>query len=545
MAENLASDDQAQAPLAEEIGPTLYDKIPYDSRPYPRAHIDRLATIATLMGMSPAPLAECRVLEIGCAAGGHLIPMALTFPRSRFVGIDLSARELAEGQKTVSELGLQNIQLLHQSIETAGDSLGQFDYIVCHGVFSWVPVPAREGILEICRRSLAPQGVAYVSYNVYPGWHFRDLVRHMMRFHARDAESPLAGAREGRDLLQFLVKAVPADKSAYGGVLKQEADLIGRVADWYICHDHMADINVPLYFHQFAELAAAHDLQYVGEAQIASMLPRNLPADIVSTLQSISRDLVAQQQYLDFVRATPFRHSLLCHKAVNLNRQPSAASLERLHIAAQARIEPAPNATSGGTIDPRSTGAVTFTGPGGKLTSNRPLMKAAMLHLMASWPGTVPFPELCAIAGQRVDPSPVRTMQQLQAEKELLGSILLKGYYASDLLEFHASPAAFCTRPSDHPTASALARLQATGNRSVTTLRHDTVELTDFQRYLLPLLDGGHDRSGLITALADLAGKGTLVITQAGVDSAKTRNALEQALDSALGDLAEKALLVA
>jgi SAM-dependent methyltransferase len=528
----------AEVPLAEEIG-TLYDKIPYDSRPYPRAHIDRLATVATLMGLTPPPITACRVLEIGCAAGGHIIPMALTLPGSTFVGIDLSARELADGHKLLADLGLKNIQLLHQGIEAVGTSLGQFDYIICHGVFSWVPQPARLGILDICRRNLVPNGVAYVSYNVYPGWHFRDLVRHMMRFHTRDGESPLARARDGRDLLEFLAKAVPADKSAYGAVLRQELDIIRRVADWYICHDHMADINVPLYFHQFVEMAAASDLQYLGEAQFSAMLPRGLPPDVAATLQQVSRDFATQQQYLDFVRATPFRHSLLCHKHVKLHRQPTPASLETLHVATQARVEPPATAP----IDPRSTAPVVFTGPGGKLTSNRPLMKAAMLQLMDRWPGTIPFPELCAAAATRLDAPPVRTVQQVQADTELLGSILLKGYYTSDLLEFHCAPAPLCPRPSDRPHASPLARLQAQNRKAVTSLRHDTVELADMERHIIPHLDGAHDRPALLDALANLVRQGTLLVSQP--DPAKTTAALEKALAAALTALAEKSLLVA
>jgi methyltransferase-like protein/2-polyprenyl-3-methyl-5-hydroxy-6-metoxy-1,4-benzoquinol methylase len=536
---NLTEPDNGQAAsAADEAGPTLYDKIPYESRPYPRAHIDRLATVATLMGMTPAPLDACRVLEIGCAAGGHLIPMAVGLPGSRFVGIDLSARELADGQRMVAELGLNNIELLHMGVEAAGPSLGQFDYVVCHGVFSWVPPEARQGILEICRQNLSPSGVAYISYNTYPGWHFRDIVRHMMRFHARAQEHPLARARDGRRLLEFLGKAVPADKSAYGAVLKQEADLIGRVADWYLCHDHMADINEPFYFHQFAEQAAAKGLQYLGEAEFGAMLPRRLPADVVATLRQFSGDIIAQQQYLDFVRATPFRHSLLCHQAVKLNREPSPEYMERLHIAVQAKAQPA-------NIEPRSPDSASFTGPGGTLTSNRPLMKAAMLQLIEHWPRTVAFPALCTAAAARVDPAPVRSAEQVRADKELLGGIILKGYYTSDLLELHAGPVDFCVKVNERPVASPLARLQAARQAIVTNLRHDAVSLSDIQRHVLKNLDGQHDRAGLVDVLAGLISQGSLVIQQDGQDPARATAALEQSVESALAELAKRAVLIA
>ena len=119
-----ASDDRA-AVAPDVSGQTLYDKIPYESRPYPRAHVDRLACVAALMGMSPAPLENCRVLEIGCAAGGHLIPMAMGFPGSRFIGVDISTRELEEGRQLIASLGLENIELIQRGAEAIDDAMGR------------------------------------------------------------------------------------------------------------------------------------------------------------------------------------------------------------------------------------------------------------------------------------------------------------------------------------------------------------------------------------------------------------------------------------
>src|SRR5262245_43652043 len=74
--------------------PTSYGLVPYESRSFPQSQPDRLATIATLLGMKPVSLTASRVLEIGCAGGGNLIPMAVSLPGSTFVGIDLSARQI-------------------------------------------------------------------------------------------------------------------------------------------------------------------------------------------------------------------------------------------------------------------------------------------------------------------------------------------------------------------------------------------------------------------------------------------------------------------
>jgi cyclopropane fatty-acyl-phospholipid synthase-like methyltransferase len=148
-----------------------YDKVPYDSFPYPQSHPDRLATVAALFGLRPAHVDTCRVLELGCAAGGNLIPMALTLPGSRSLGVDFSAVEVNEGKQTIKDLGLENIELRQASILDIDAAYGKFDYILCHGVYSWVADEVQEKILSICKANLAPAGIAGVRHGLqWCGW---------------------------------------------------------------------------------------------------------------------------------------------------------------------------------------------------------------------------------------------------------------------------------------------------------------------------------------------------------------------------------------
>src|SRR5271165_976735 len=93
-----------------------YDQVPYPSYPFPQTHPDHLATVAHIFGLQAAPAERSRVLVLGCARGGNLIPLAVTMPESRFVGIDLSSRQIDEGRKTILALALTNIELLSRSI---------------------------------------------------------------------------------------------------------------------------------------------------------------------------------------------------------------------------------------------------------------------------------------------------------------------------------------------------------------------------------------------------------------------------------------------
>src|SRR5438128_8466150 len=161
-----------------------YDAVPYPDKPRPATHPDHLAALARLVGLSPAPARRCRVLELGCAAGANLWPMAQYLPESEFVGVDFSPVQIENGLRVVADAGLTNLTLRAASILDVDGSWGTFDYVLCHGVFSWVPREVQAAILSICARQLAPQGVAYVSYNTFPGWHTRLMLREMVAYHA-------------------------------------------------------------------------------------------------------------------------------------------------------------------------------------------------------------------------------------------------------------------------------------------------------------------------------------------------------------------------
>ena len=281
----MATDEITTEPATEEL--TSYDEVPYSSHPYAQTHPYRMAVMGALFGMNPAPADRCRVLELGCAGGGNLVPMAAVLPESRFIGIDLSSVQIADGQRMVDALGLKNIELKHLSITDVNDSMGEFDYIVCHGVYSWVPEPVRQKILDICAHQLAPQGIAYVSYNTYPGWHMRGTVRDMMLYHSRKWEKPQEKVGHARALLDFLVKSVPESSGAYASLLAKEMELMKAQADYYILHEHLEAVNVPMYFHEFAAQAKASGLQFLAEAEFGAMSMQGLSSDIRNIVRPI------------------------------------------------------------------------------------------------------------------------------------------------------------------------------------------------------------------------------------------------------------------
>ncbi len=496
---------------------TSYDEVPYDSYPFPQTHPDRLAVLGRLFALEPAALAGCRVLELGCAAGGNLIPMAITLPEAQFVGVDLSAVQVAQGVAIIKALGLKNIRLLAMGIDEVDEErFGTFDYIITHGVYSWVPNSVQEKILTICAEQLTATGIAYVSYNTLPGWRMRGMIRDLMRYHAMSFEEPEQRVAQARAILDFLARWVPTENNAYGMLLKSELEGLRRQPDYYILHEHLEDTNEPLYFHEFAERAARHGLQYLAEAEFSTMLASNFPREVDDTVRRIGRNVIRQEQFMDFLRNRSFRQTLLVREGLAVNRNLTPDRLQALWVAAALKpVNPEPEIIG--------TAEQAFRAPGGgMLRTPNPVTKAAMVVLARYWPAALSFAELAgkALAHPGI-PSP-------EAESTLASDLLQ--CYAAGLIELHAGPSVFLTGVGDRPRASPLARWQAgRGLTRITNLRHEVVNVDRNLGRLLQRLDGRRNRDELYREVAGWARSGSPV---------------REKVDQAIEQLARSALLV-
>jgi methyltransferase-like protein/2-polyprenyl-3-methyl-5-hydroxy-6-metoxy-1,4-benzoquinol methylase len=521
-----------------EAAATSYDEVPYSSNVFSYTHPDCLATWATLLGMDPAPVERCRVLELGCGTGANLIPMAQDLPGSRFVGIDLSPRQVGMGREVVGALGLANIELRPLSILDVGADFGRFDYIICHGVYSWVPAEVQDKILSVCAGHLAPQGVAYVSYNTYPGWHIRGMIREMMGYHVRQFDEPQVRVQQARALLDFLTEAVGDPTTVYGGLLQTEAELLQASPDTYVYHEHLEEVNHPVYFYQFAERAAAKGLQYLGEAR-PSLLVKNLSPRVTETLEGLATDLLRGEQYLDFVRNRTFRRTMLCHRDVPLRRPPSPDTLAALHVTGVVRPVAAHPDVDSAAVEQFSTP------DGARLSTNNPLVKAALVTLAEAWPGALPFEALWAGACSRLGPAAPGPSRP-DGGRRLLAESMLQ-CYLSNLVELHLHAPGFVLEPGERPVASPLARFQAAAGGPVTNRRHRTAELDAFDRLVLRHLDGSRDRAALLDALAEAVANDIVAIEREGRpvrDAGEVRDALSESLGPSLHRLASSALLI-
>ncbi|MEW5958932.1 MAG: class I SAM-dependent methyltransferase, partial [Chloroflexota bacterium] len=461
---------------------TSYDLVPYPSLPRPQTHPGHLAALASLFGLNPPPVTHCRVLDLGCGDGSNLIPMAVQLPDSQFVGLDLAAGQIAAGQQVISALGLKNITLRAMNLLEVEANLGQFDYIISYGVYSWTPPPVRDKLLAICRKHLAADGVAYISYNVYPGWHLHQMAREMMLYHTRQAGEPAQRAAQARLLLNFLAEAAPAllgrlpTNKAYSLFLSDEQQFLHDQPDAYLLHDLLEEVNQPVYFYQFMEYAARHGLQFLAEADFSTMMTSHfLPVQIAQPLRELAQTGLEMEQYMDFLRNRAFRQTLLCHQEAILDRELKPERLANLYVASPAKPE-------ADQPDLHSTAPEKFVGLNGvSLTVSQPVSKAALFYLARQWPQTTAVAALPLAAQQLLEPeaAPVYSAAGLARAARQLGETLLAAF-ALNLVELSALPT--CCPPGlpEYPVANPLARYQAqTGQASVTNQRHEPVPLAD------------------------------------------------------------------
>lgn len=528
-----------------------YDALPYQGRPCPESHPSRLSVVAKLAGLPIPDIGRCRILELACGDGNNLIAIADTLPEARCVGIDLSPRHIAMGQAEVAALGLRNVDLRQGDLlqMNPGDpALGEFDFILAHCLYSWVPRAVQDRIFALCRRHLARHGVAFVSYNLLPGWRLVQVLRDFLSFHTRSASNAkdrLQKALNGAALLPLLTDAGSGDMSRFISQFGRDfVDRLNRLGGWRdqaVLHDLIGDPCTPVYFSTFVNQASRHGLRYLGDAEFHSGLPPSLTKEAAEQLLPQVETALDLEQYVDFAHMRTFRQSLLCHAEAPLRAEPRQSDLHGLYVVSGWRPASPPDLNSAAPVE--------FVGESdAKLRTNHPLTKAAFCILSEQAPHALGFSDLCTQAWQRLGQSGDVPDDDLN----ILGTYVLRAFLSENrLLRLYAQAPAFPIVPGPKPQARLFARRQVARGDEITNLFHDNIAVDALGQKLLPLLDGTRDVDALVGALLPMAQSGALDV-QALDDrlnaTAQAPAALEQALReevrAQLASLARHAVLI-
>jgi SAM-dependent methyltransferase/methyltransferase-like protein len=479
----------------DSLAPASYEVVPYDAKPIAATDPDRAAVIARLFGIAAPDVRRARVLEVGCAEGTNLLALASAYPEATFVGIDLSSALLDVARSALAELGLDNVRFEQGDITDLPAYEGEFDFVIAHGVYSWVPSSVRVALLAGMRRLLAPHGIGYVSYNVDPGSQALEAVRKIGTYFADRSETPHATLERLREVSRAFSQGLSAERSSTA-VLKDEFTRAAAADDALLAHHYFGATSDAVYFHHFAEQARTHGLEYLADAFLHLSNPARLDAEGQKVLKQFGTDVIRWEQCLDILAGTPFRQSLLVRSDLAFRRELRPDSVPSFFVACDARVE-AP-------LDLSPNVPMRFSLPGqSAATLSTPLNKAMLLHLIESAPEQVAFEDLGVAAAVRVHQAGL-FVDPAEVERSLSEALL--GLYVRGFVNFRTTRLTCQRKPSHRPKALDFARHQASRRKLVTNRVFVPAPLPERARLLLELLDGTRDRGSLFDHWRALVG---------------------------------------
>ncbi|MEZ6130870.1 MAG: class I SAM-dependent methyltransferase [Planctomycetaceae bacterium] len=521
-----------------------YDRVPYPGAADGLIQLRNLEVTATLFGLKPADIKKSRVLEIGCADGVNLLPFAVEFPESTFVGIDLAAQQIQRAADLAQHLQLHNIEFHAANVTDCSARLPSdgFDYILVPGVFSWITDTEREALLHVLQQFLAPNGVAAVSFNVLPGWSFREPLREFISRHVRAFSEPAVQVAEARRAVRFLAEA-SAQTAAHQKLYEEVHRIFESASDHYIFHDYISDRNQPFYFHEFVTMLTDHQLQFVAECDICHTVGLGLG--------SVARTVVDQspvpdrEQLIDFITGTAYRRAMVCHQTASVTRRLDHSSMTGLHLALVQKFPDLP-------VDLTQTDPWHLEYSNGTLSTTEPLGKAAIQILNELWPMTRTAEQLYHDACKRLPthlhhPGPHSNVTTGNA---VLAQSMLAAYAAGAVQVFKTPPktarwpppsasplpeehqratsgkAANVAVPINRPQTSRLLQRQAAVGGRLVNFWHHNVDVHPDERFVLSILDGRRDLPAVASELQEYLRKSTPAVS--AVDSTER---LEQILE--------------
>ncbi|MEN9845833.1 MAG: hypothetical protein RIS36_980 [Pseudomonadota bacterium] len=467
-----------------------YEEMPYATMALRVADPNRLSAIARLHGVNvPAP-SEASILEIGCGTGANLIHIGEMYPRSRCVGVDISERHIAEGHKIVSGSGVSNVELRCGDLRNAALGHGEFDYIICHGVYSWVAPSVRHDLLSIISSSLSDAGIAFMSYNVLPGWRQRGVLRDIMQTGAvhraittgdESPENRLGGAME---LLRLVADKRSGEGDLYGSYIRDGLDRFQNAHPSYLFHEYLEEFNEPLLFSTFMHAAELHGLQFLSEAHPAMMSIDDLGQKVVSYIESLGSDIVTREQCIDIFRNRMFRESVLCRSSHELKRDLKASVFSKLHFVSDYR-------KSGEEGDEKL-----FTEVLTRSMVRTPKDEHAVLLDMIGEVGYagISFADLLSRFSA--------TFPGRNDEREVMHGLVRLWRWG--LVDIALERAPICNEARGTARVSRLARYQASvGERCLTSLQHRSCDLSALEREVVNAADGSRDFRDITGASSD------------------------------------------
>jgi len=538
------TDDASQANIIDS-----YDQLPYPHISHTFSHPEYLASLATLYGLTPPKVSSSRILEIGCSTGGNLLPISVVYPDAYCLGIDISDRQIEIGRNIASQMDRPgNIELKAMDIARFDKSFGRFDYIIAHGIFSWVPDPVQEKILSILNTHLSPYGVAYISYNTYPGWHTKIISRELMLRSSKGHATCKEKAQISRQVLQtFSETAIHTDEYPYASFFKHVNEDIRQKPDFYLYHDYLEENNTPLYFSDFIEKIRGKGLHYVGDTQPHLMTLKLYPKNVQDAISGIAKDRIEVEQYIDFLISTSLRRSVLVRADQQVSDHIIPSNIISLHIKSAIIAIKEENQTLN---DDQSMKFLLKSPIHPEIDVNRPITKAALKVLYESQPEGKTFEALARAAYAILGLDPETLPQETLQENLITLCLDLSDAFSYGALILRTSPVPCIRNSGEFPKAAPLPLVQASnGQHHLTNHYHESIPLPPWKMDFFTHLDGKHHRDQLLDVILRLIETGKLTVdspqpTTGGIFE-PNRTEARHIVDQTLSEFSSLSLMVA
>jgi methyltransferase-like protein/cyclopropane fatty-acyl-phospholipid synthase-like methyltransferase len=519
---------------------SAYDNFNYEGYPFAHSSPVNLKTTAKVFGVETPDLDTARVLEIGAGSGTNLKPFAITHPKAKCVGVDVTKTQAENGKTDSEDLGITNLELKNIDIGDIDKSFGEFDYIICHEVYSQVTEEKRQKIFEIAKQNLSSNGLAYISYNTLPGWNMVRSLREMMLYHTQQFSDTQEKINQARLVLNFVKDTVKDIDTPYSKLLQEEAENISRQSDYYILHEYMNDNNFQQYFHEFVDTANQNGLKYLADANLASMFLGNLPEEAANKLSDIN-DIVRTEQYMDFIYNRRFRTTILCHDNLEIDRGLSAEQIKDFYMTMRIGPEKAPDQVD---LNDR-TEELKFYYAGGKenyMTTSSPAMKAILYTFAENVNYPLSFDKLITLASRKVN-----------ASKEELEQSMLENamrLVLADRINLTVEEPKYINKVTTKPKIFSIANKQANvpGQFWFSTASHAVFKADVFAKLLAMHLDGEHTISQLKTKMFEHHKNGDIQVSvddKPVEDEKQIKDIISDYTDATLNNFANSAMLVA
>lgn len=223
-------------------------------------------------GFAPPNYDKFNYCELGFGQGFGANLFASVHPQGKFWGTDFNPNHACQAELLAQKASLNNVNFCDRSFEEfLNTETPQFDFIVLHGIYTWVDRKNQEIITEFLRRKLKFGGVVYISYNTLPGWAAASPLQRLMFEYAEQSQEPTIDRIE--KTVAF-IKQLQENEPLFfktNPVLKPKVEQIAKfknLSSNYLIHEYFSQHWKPLYFFEVAQHLADAKLTFATSSII-------------------------------------------------------------------------------------------------------------------------------------------------------------------------------------------------------------------------------------------------------------------------------------